>query len=106
MGIDQKCKWVHFTLSLGTYERLRGYISEINYYNCNIRSNVTTLRIVRWLLGYVAFVIPVHTACIKLVIRNLSSYYIGDEVNWRKWGQMRSRDARRQEEVIDESRRE
>ena len=47
--------------------------------NCNIRSNVTSLRIVRWLLGYVGFVIPVHTACIKLVIRNLSSYYIGDE---------------------------
>ena len=47
--------------------------------HCNIRSNVTTLRIVRWLLGYVGFVIPVHTACIKLVIRNLSSYYIGDE---------------------------
>ena len=47
--------------------------------SCNIRSNVTTLRIVRWLLGYVGFIIPVHTACIKLVIRNLSSYYIGDE---------------------------
>ena len=33
-------------------------------------------------VGYLVtfcFMIPVHTACIKLVIRNLSSYYIGDE---------------------------
>ena len=54
-------------------------ISDVEKRNCNIRYNVTTLRTVRWLLGYVGFVIPVHTACIKLVIRNLSSYYIGDE---------------------------
>ena len=42
-------------------------------------SGITLRRYVPY-VGYLVtfcFMIPVHTACIKLVIRNLSSYYIG-----------------------------
>ena len=43
---------------------------------CNIRSNVTKLRVGHWLLDYVCFINPLQAVCIKLIPRNLLSCYI------------------------------